>query len=257
MPLYFISLGLYDELDMSLKALKAARECDILFAEFYTQKMNVTKSGLESLIGKKIRVLSRKEVEEHPGIMFELARKKKVGFLVGGDVFCATTHQALRQEALKKGIETKVVHGSSIISAVGETGLHIYKFGELATIPFPERVREPHSTYDKIKKNKDLGLHTLLLLDMDADREKYMSAHQAMKILLTMEGLRKERVFTESTQVVVFGRAGSTNPLIVYGKVGTLLKKDLGEPPFVIIVPSKLHFTEKEYLTHYRVEDEG
>jgi len=31
------------------------------------------------------------------------------------------------------------------------------------------------------------------------------------------------------------------------------LKKDFGDPPFVIIIPGKLHFTEKEYLEYYRV----
>ena len=33
---YFISLGLYDVNDMSLKALEIARSCDKLFLESYT-----------------------------------------------------------------------------------------------------------------------------------------------------------------------------------------------------------------------------
>ena len=33
-----------------------------------------------------------------------------------------------------------------------------------------------------------------------------------------------------------------------FEKVKDLLEKDFGNPPYVIIVPGKLHFTEKEYL---------
>lgn len=256
MVLYFISLGLYDEKDISLKALEKAKKCDLLFAEFYTQKMNISKEKLERLIEKKITILSRKDVEENSEIILKPAKTKKVGFLVGGDVFCATTHLALRYEAMQKEIKTKVIHGSSIFSAIGETGLHLYKFGVTVTVPFPERLKGklPVSAYERLRDNKERGLHTLLLLDIDTENKKYMNAKEGMEILLDIEKHRKEGVFTEFTDIIVFGRAGSENPLIVYGKVIELLEMNFGEPPMVLIVPGSLHFTEREYLETFRYD---
>jgi diphthine synthase len=249
--LFFISVGLNDERDMSLKALEIAKRCDLLFVEFYTTKLNTTKEKLEKLIGKPIRVLSRKEVEEkYQEIILNEAKTKKVGFLVGGDCFTATTHAALRLEAMKQGIQTKIIHGSSIISAIGETGLHIYKFGPHVTVPFPERTKGklPESIYEVIKMNKARGLHTLCLLDVDTEQNKFMSVKQAIEILLDIENKRKEDVFTENTEAVIFAKAGSEKPLIVYGKVKDLMKREIKELPAVLIIPGILHFTEKEYL---------
>ena len=91
-----------------------------------------------------------------------------------------------------------------------------------------------------------MGLHTLLLLDVVSKEEKYMRPEEGMKILLKM------KFFTKNTEIIIFARAGSGRPLIVYGKVRDLIKKDFGEPPFVMIIPGKLHFTEKEYLENFR-----
>jgi diphthine synthase len=254
MVLYFISLGLHDEKDISLKALETAKKCDLLFAEFYTQKMNTSKKKLEKLIGKKITVLSRKDVEENSEIILKPAKTKKVGFLGGGDIFCATTHIALRYEAMQKGIKTKVIHGSSIFSAMGETGLHLYKFGPTITIPFLDKLkgRLPITVYERLKENKERGLHTLLLLDIDVENRRLMDAKEGIWTLLDIEKQMGEGVFTEFTNLVVFARGGSENPLIRYGAVAELIEKDLGKPPMVIIVPGSLHFTEKEYLEMFR-----
>ncbi|MCS7134924.1 MAG: diphthine synthase [Candidatus Aenigmarchaeota archaeon] len=249
MSLYFISIGLYDEKDMSLKAIEAAKSCDILFAEFYTHKLNTTLQKLEQLVGKKIFVLSRKEVEESDMLLKE-AEKNKVGLLVGGDAFCATTHLALKYEAMKRGIETKVIHGSSIFSAVGEVGLHMYKFGSTVTIPFLDRLRGrlPISAYERLKDNKERGLHTLILFDIVEEEKRYMTVREAIDILLKMEEVAKQDVFTEHSEIIVFARAGSDDAKIVFGQVVELKDMDFGNPPFSIIVPGSLHFTEKEYL---------
>jgi len=249
--LYFISIGLFDEKDMSLKAMEVARECDTLFAEFYTTKINTTKEKLEKLIGKPIRFLSRKEVEEkYKEIILNEAKTKKVGLLIGGDSFVATSHIILRSEAMKQNILTKVIHGSSIISAIAETGLHIYRFGPCVTIPFPEKTKGklPESVYEVIKMNKSRGLHTLCLLDIVAEEERYLTPNEAMKILLEIESKRKENVFTDSSEIVVFSKVGSEKPLLIFDKVKNLMKKEIKEYPSVLIVPGTLHFTEKEYL---------
>lgn len=254
MPLYFIGLGLFDENDMSIKALETAKSCNILFAEFYTQKMSVNLKKLEKIVGKKIKILTRKEVEESPDILLKPAKTKKVGFLIGGDPFCATTHTILKQECMKRKIKTGVIHSSSIFSAIGETGLHLYKFGATVTVPFPEKFGNnlQFSIYEKIKENKTRGLHTLILLDIDSEKKKIMNAKEGIKILLDMEGIKKGGVLTENSEIVIFVRAGSENPKIIFDKVKNILNKNIGNPPMVVIVPSNLHFTEKEYLEMFR-----
>ena len=138
--LYLISTGIWDEKDISLRGLEVARRCDILFAEFYTTRIGTTKERLEKLIGKKIKVLSRSDLEEGCDQILEKAKEKEVGILVGGDCLVSTTHSSVLLEAKKRGIPTKVIHSSSIISAVAETGLHLQKFGQFITVPFPEKI---------------------------------------------------------------------------------------------------------------------
>jgi len=248
--LYFISIGLSDEKDMSIKALENAKKCDLLFVEFYTTKLNTTKERLEKLIRKSIKDLSREELEEkYQKIILDEAKTKKVGLLVGGDCFVATTHLALRVEAIKQNIPIKVIHGSSIISAIGETGLHLQKFGPFVTIPFPEKTKGklPESVYNILLENKKRGLHTLCLLDVVAEEKKYITVREALNILLELEKERQERVLNEDTEVIVFSNAGGKNSSVVFDKVKNLLKKNF-EKPVIIIIPGILHFTEREFL---------
>ena len=251
--LYLISIGISDEKDMSIKALEIAKSCDLLYAEFYTTKLNTTKENLERLIGKPVKVLSREDVEDrYQEIILNEAKMKKVGLLVGGDVFVATTHNALRLEAIKNKIPTKVIHGSSIISALGETGLHLQKFGPFVTIPFPEKTKGklPQSVYDIIRANLERNLHTLCLLDVISEEKRYLNVNEALSVLLKLEEENGKDVITKDSKVVVFS-AGKASK-IFSGAVKKVLKKAF-ELPSVIIIPAKLHFTEKEYLELYEV----
>jgi diphthine synthase len=105
--LSFIGLGLHDERDTSLKALEEMRTCEMLYAEFYTSVHRCSETGgLEKLIGKKVEVLRREDVEEKD-VLIEKSRTHKVGFLVPGDPMTATTHVELRVRAEKEGIPTR------------------------------------------------------------------------------------------------------------------------------------------------------
>jgi len=252
--LTLIGLGLHSEKDLTLRGLEEAKKADKVFIELYTSKWHGSLKELEKLIGKKIEVLSRKDLEEESNKILEQVKTQNIAIFVQGDPLIATTHTSLILEARKLGIKTQVIHNSSIVSAVGETGLHIYRFGPSVTIPFPEKTKDkpPESVYEVIKMNKARGLHTLCLLDFIGEKNNYMSPKEAMEILLEIENKRKDGVFTEETDVVVFARAGSEDSLINYGKVKELIEMDFGEPPAVLIVPGILHFTEKEYLETFK-----
>ncbi|WP_297481220.1 diphthine synthase [Thermococcus sp.] len=253
MALYFIGLGLYDEKDITLKGLEVARKCDRVFAEFYTSLLAGTSiDRIEELIGKPIVRLSREDVElNFEKIVLPDAKEKDVAFLTVGDPMVATTHSDLRIRAKKAGVESYVIHAPSIYSAVAITGLQIYKFGKSATVAYPEKNRFPTSHYDVIKENRERGLHTLLFLDIKADQNRYMTANEAMDILLKVEEIKKVGIFTPETLVVVLARAGSLNPTIRAGYVKDLINEDFGRQPHVLIVPGRLHIVEAEYLVEF------
>ncbi|WP_457742077.1 diphthine synthase [Thermococcus sp.] len=253
MALYFIGLGLYDERDITLKGLETVRRCDKIFAEFYTSLLaGTTMERIEKLIGKSIVKLNREDVElNFEKIVLPEAKKKDVAFLTAGDPMVATTHADLRIRAKKAGVNSYVIHAPSIYSAVAITGLQIYKFGKSATVSYPEKNWFPTSHYEVIRENKRLGLHTLLFLDIKAEQNRYMTANEAMEILLQIEEMKKAEVFTPETLVVVLARAGSLNPTIRAGYVKEMINEDFGRQPHVLIVPGRLHIVEAEYLVEF------
>ncbi|WP_297476005.1 diphthine synthase [Thermococcus sp.] len=253
MAVYFIGLGLYDERDITLKGLEIAKKCDVVFAEFYTSLLaGTTIEKIEELIGKPIRRLNREDVElNFENTVLSEAKNKDVAFLTAGDPMVATTHSDLRIRAKKAGIGSYVIHAPSIYSAIAITGLHIYKFGKSATVAYPERKWFPTSHYDVIRENRERGLHTMLFLDIKADQNRYMTANEAMEILLQVEEMKGQNVFTPDTLVVVLARAGSLNPTLRAGYVGDMIKEDFGKQPHVMVVPGKLHIVEAEYLVEF------
>ncbi len=252
--LVFVGMGLYEVKDISLKGLEEARSADVLFAEFYTSGMSAGVEEFSRLIGKEVTVLTREDVEEKEELILKPAETSKVVLLVPGDPLISTTHIHLRIEAKRRGIETRIVHNASIVSAAASfSGLQNYKFGKSASIVIPEAGFSPESPYDVLKENLERGLHTLLFLDVKVKGEEveYLTADRAMNLLLDIEERRGEDVFPPNRLCVVLGRAGSSNPLLRAGIAGALAKEEFGDPPHSLIVPGKLHFMEEEYLKEF------
>ncbi|HIP35018.1 MAG TPA: diphthine synthase, partial [Methanothermococcus okinawensis] len=91
--LILAGLGLYDEKDMTLKTLEYAKRADKIYAEFYTAALTgTTLNKIEEVIGKKITLLSREDVECRSDKLIEESRNKTVMFLTAGDPMVATTH---------------------------------------------------------------------------------------------------------------------------------------------------------------------
>lgn len=247
--LTFIGLGLYDEKDISLKGLEEIKKCDKVYAEFYTAKLTGTDiKKIEKTIGKSVEILSRTETEKGYKLLNSVTNKNIV-FLTAGDPMTATTHVDLRLRAIKKGFITKVIHGSSIITAVsGLLGLQSYKFGRTTTLAYPEKNYFPTSPYNIIKENKKMGLHTLVLLDIQEEKNRYMTANEGLKLLLKMEEKHKEGLFNNKTILCIVARAGSDEPIVLSGNIKDLIDKEYGNPLHTLVVPGKLHFMEIEAL---------
>ncbi|MBW3003494.1 diphthine synthase [Candidatus Woesearchaeota archaeon] len=253
MTLYLIGIGLNDEKDITLKALETVKNCEVVYLESYTSKLNCDVKALENLYGKKIILADRDMVENHPEeTIIRDAKEKDVAFLVVGDIFGATTHADIRLRAHKLGIDVKFIHNASIMNAISVTGLELYKFGKTTSIVFPEPGYEPQTPYDVIKKNLKHELHTLCLLDIKCNENRFMTVNQALQTLKNIEQARQENIITDDTLVIGCARIGSGSPTIKYGTVKQLIEFDFGEPLHCLIIPGKLHFIEEEILSLYQ-----
>ncbi|RLI07698.1 diphthine synthase [Candidatus Bathyarchaeota archaeon] len=242
--LKLISIGLADEYDLSLRAIEEARSCDKLYVELYTTRLSTSRERLEEVLQRPLTELSRMDLEgERPRILEEASRSL-IGLLIGGDCLAATTHISLLLEAKRQGIPTWVIHGSSIFTAIAETGLSLYKFGRIVTLPLPER-GPPDTVLEALEGNLSLDLHTLILLDLDVERDRWLSVSEGVRFLLEAD---RPEVFNEETPAIGVARLGWSNPLIKGGRAVDLLDVDFGDPPQALIIPGRLHFMEEEGL---------
>ncbi|MFH1636813.1 MAG: diphthine synthase [Candidatus Woesearchaeota archaeon] len=248
MALNIIGIGLNDEKDITLKGLELVKASDVVYLESYTSKLECSLEDLEKLYGKKVLIASRETVEkEAEEKLLNPAKEKNISLLVIGDVFGATTHIDLMQRAKELNVEVNVVHNASVLTAVGATGLSLYKFGKTTSIPFDnENVETP---YDVIKGNRDM--HTLVLLDLRPDEDKYMGVSSAVGFLLKIEKKRNEGVFTGEKLCVACCQLGSVKQVIKVGKAEELLDFKCDRFPQCLVVPGKMHFMESEALERF------
>ncbi|MBN1280861.1 MAG: diphthine synthase [Candidatus Thermoplasmatota archaeon] len=247
--LTFVGLGLHDEHDLSLKGLQELSACDLVFAEFYTAKPgSFNKKAFETLIGKQITILTRQETEQGEAVT-DAAKHHHVVFLTCGDPMIATTHIDLRLRAIQQGIPTRIIHSSSVATAVpGLLGLQNYKFGRTTTLAYPEKDYFPTSPYTVIVDNTKMGLHTLVLLDIQADQQRYMTANEGLELLLAMEQKEHQQLISNETLVCVVARAGAPDCVVAADTLKALKTRDFGPPLHTLVIPGQLHFMELEAL---------
>ncbi|XP_012079491.1 probable diphthine methyl ester synthase isoform X2 [Jatropha curcas] len=210
--LYIVGLGLGDEKDITIRGLEAVKKCEKVYMEAYTSLLSFGLSGdglstLENLYGKRITIADREMVEEKADDILSEARVSDVAFLVVGDPFGATTHSDLVVRANTLRVNVKVVHNASVMNAIGICGLQLYRYGETVSIPFFSDTWRPDSFYEKIRINRELGLHTLCLLDIRVkepsweslargrkkyEPPRYMTINTAIEQLLEVEQRRGE-----------------------------------------------------------------
>lgn len=238
MTLYMIGIGLLDEKDISLKGLEAIKKCDLIYLENYTSKLSCSIEKLEMLYKKKIILADRDLVEKKAeDTILKEAKNKNVAFLVIGDPFGATTHIDLRLRAKKLGIEVKVIHNTSILTAIGITGLELYKFGKTTSIPFHnDNVKSP---IEVLHSNQVNHLHTLFLLDLDPINNKFMTISDAIDFLI------KNNIGNKTKSIGCAG-LGSEKPEIKSGTLEEVKAHNFTKFPQCLIIPSSMHFIEKE-----------
>lgn len=242
MTLYFIGIGLNDEKDISLKGLEIVKKSDVIYLESYTSTLNIEISKLEKLYDKKIILADRDLVEKQAeNTILKNSESKIASFLVIGDSMAATTHSDLYLRAKKLGIEIKIIHNASILTAVGITGLELYKFGKTTSIPFNNK--DVKSPIEVLKNNQKLGLHTLFLLDLDPKNKKYLTIKEAIEYLLENK--------VKDQKAIACAAIGSDKPFIKYDTLNNLKEIKINKFPQCLIIPSKLHFMEEGMLENF------
>lgn len=242
--LAFVGLGLYDRKDISVRGLELVRVADFVFLESYTSVLGGADiRELEAWYGRQVRTVTRETIEIDPEEILSLAEEKQVVLLVGGDPMISTTHTDLRMRACRRGIDTTIVNGSSISTAVcGLSGLQNYRFGKSCSLPFPHGGWAPATPIEVIAGNLSRDLHTLVYLDISGDR--CMTIPEALEILSDLAGKKGISL----PLFVGIARAGSDCPVVVAGNDRKLRAVDFGPPLHVLVIPASLHVMEREYL---------
>ncbi len=232
--LYMIGLGL-DDNEITQKGLEALEEVDHAYVEFYTNTKDIDLDLIEEKTGTEIEELSREEVEQKD-LIVEGAGEMDIAFLVSGDPLTATTHYDIKHRAEERDVKVEVVHGPSILTSVAETGLNVYKFGRVVTLPEDAK---PQSLMAHVEENDSIGLHTLVLLDID------YSATDAAEKLIDL-GIDKER------EAVVLERANQSSQWITVARLDKITEEKFGRPPHSIVLTGEADHKEAEFLEEHR-----
>jgi len=232
MAFYLIGLGLNTK-SISLEGLERAKKSKEIYLENYTVDFPYKKEELEKLIGQKIIELGREKVEKEE--FLEKAKRQEISLLVYGDCLSATTHISLIEKCIKEKIKFQIIHAESILNAISNTGLQLYKFGKTASMPAWRENWKPDSFIDYVKENKSIDAHTLLLVDIGLEFNKAREE-------LEEAGKNKNISFDK---IIVCSCLGTQKEKIIYQNIKNIKKV---EKPYCIIIPAKMHFLEEESL---------
>lgn len=238
MALYLIGLGLGVN-GLSKEALEAISICKKLYIENYTVDFPYSMEELEEVIGKKPIPADRTFVEKLDFI--DEAKRTNVGLLVYGSPLTATTHITIIEEAIASNIKYKIIYGASVLDAIAETGLQIYKFGKIASMPEWKKSYEPSSFMEVVKQNQSIGAHSLILVDIG------MEFSNALKQLNIASKEHKVNL----KKIILCQSLGTKNSKIFYGELGFFEAFTSVRKPYCIIIPDKLHFVEENALNVY------
>jgi len=242
--LYFVGLGLGGVEDISVGGYKVLKDCGVVYLERYTNPAAPSVKELTDFLGRDVLEASREFVEDGGRILQE-AKECDVALACSGDPMVATTHQELRVRAVKDGIATSIIHGTSIVSSIsGELGLHAYKFGKTVTVTSSNPAL--NTVLDIVYWNLLRGLHTLLLLEWIPNYT--LTPDVALSKLMDADKEIRLGVFNPSLFAIVAARLCQRGQFIRAGLLRDLIGLDYGEPPYSIVIPADLHFTEAEAL---------
>ncbi|PHH64851.1 hypothetical protein CDD81_3917 [Ophiocordyceps australis] len=270
--LHLVGLGLSDETDITVKGLDIVKRAERVYLDAYTSILLVDQSVLEKYYGRPVIVADREMVESNSDEILRDAQDKDVVFLVVGDPFGATTHSDLALRAKQQSIEVRSVPNASILSAIGACGLQLYNFGQTVSMVFFTDSWKPASFYHRIKENASIGLHTLVLVDIQVkepnlenlargrkiyEPPRYMTVGQCASQMLQVEEEKREAVYTAKSLAIGAARVGSKTEKFVAGTLQQLcsLDSELGPPLHsLVLLGRRTHVLEHDFVRQFAID---
>ena len=239
--LWLIGLGPGDLDHITERARRVARGCSKRYLEGYTAVLPpAEEEKLESVVGPWERLM--RDGVESPENMLEEAGESAVALLVVGDPMQATTHIDLEEHCAEQGIGFQVIPGLTATAlAVSLSGLQSYRFGRQVTIPFSDGDYLPTSPFEMICRNKEAGMHTLALLDLDPtgmwlESPRPMTPREAVDHLVRMN--KRSEGFDESVEEwdgLLLSDLGTEEESVVSGSMKSISKIERGHVHALII----------------------
>ncbi|CAG8983275.1 hypothetical protein HYALB_00002712 [Hymenoscyphus albidus] len=278
--LHLVGLGLSDETDITVKGLETVKKAARVYLEAYTSILLVDKSVLEKYYGREVILADREMVESSSDEILRDAQTLDIAFLVVGDPFGATTHTDLVLRARELSIPIRTIPNASIVSAIGSTGLQLYNFGQTVSMVFFTDSWKPASFHDRIRENRTIGLHTLVLLDIKVKEQslenlargiriyeeaRYMTVGQCCQQMLEIEEIKRaegegmEGVYSGESLAVGVARVGGKDEKFVSGTLEQLCEVDevLGGPLHsLVLLGRRTHELESDYVREFAVDKE-
>jgi len=234
--IYIIGLGLNSR-GISKEGMLALEGCKKVYVEGYTVDFPYDIQR-ELKLGKNVEVLDRGKVESN--FLIKEAKSRKIALLVYGSPLFATTHMSLILDAHAQGVRTRVIYSTSIFDALAETGLQLYKFGKIASMPTWKGDYEPDSFIEIVEQNQSIKAHSLILVDIGLHFKK---ALVQLEMAAQKKGLKLDKI-------LVCSKMGTDDKKVLYGTPEYLRKQDF-QSPFCIIIPSEMHFLEREVIESF------
>lgn len=239
---YIIGIGLTTN-QITEEGIKAIKKSNKIYIDNYT---NILSEGqiieIEKKINKKIISLNRTELEQKKEFI-----KDNCALLVIGNPFSATTHYSIIEDLKKNKIEYKIIPGISIFNYRGSFGLSEYKFGKTVSIVYPEKNYFPKSFYNIILDNLKINAHTLCLLDIKVQENRYMSVKEACRILEEID----ENKILENKICILLSAMGSENEKIKKFNFKEYNKLKEYPKPQSFVICADLNEIEKVNINEY------
>ncbi|MCW8965632.1 MAG: diphthine synthase [Candidatus Pacearchaeota archaeon] len=233
--LYLIGLGLNVD-GISVYGLETLKKCKRVYLENYTVDFPYSTGELGEKLGKKFILADREKVESLE--LVDEAQKMDVALLIYGSPLTATTHISLIQECKRLKIRYKIIYNASILDAVAETGLQLYKFGKTASMPQWKKSFTPDSFMKIVQENMSMKAHSLILCDIGLE---FSEALEQLE-----KSAKKHEIPLK--KIIVCQSLGTKHRKIIYKTFEELQEYTNIKKPYCLIIPSKLHFLEKEVL---------
>ncbi len=239
--LWLIGIGPGDLDHITERARRVARGCSKRYLEGYTAILPPTEEKrLESVVGPWEKLM--RDGVESPKSMLDEARSGAVALLVVGDPMQATTHIDLEERCAEEGIGFHVIPGLTATAlAVSLSGLQSYRFGRQVTIPFSDGDYLPTSPFEMICRNKEAGMHTLALLDLDPtgmglEQPRPMTPSEAVDHLVRMnEKVEEFDELVEEWGGLLLSDLGTEEERVISGSLGNLSQMKGGHIHALII----------------------